>query len=127
MKFSYRRRITAARPEGHRLARAASAFAGEPLKKPCKSVDVIRPRKRRIVIMNHPFQILASFLDKYIDEVEGRSLEEPGPEIKGQLQQFASGTLTEPERNHVVSLLKDNPHWLPFLAEEVKARRTDKP
>jgi len=77
--------------------------------------------------MNHSFQILARFLDKYSEEVEGRSLEAPGTEVKAQLQQFAAGALAEPERSRVVGLLKENPHWVPLLADEVKARRTDQP
>ncbi|HXG47013.1 MAG TPA: hypothetical protein VNO52_05265 [Methylomirabilota bacterium] len=77
--------------------------------------------------MNNPFRILAGFLDKYTEEVEGRSLEEPSSEIKGCLQQFAAGGLKEPERSRIIGLLKENPQWLPLLAAEVKARRGDQP
>jgi hypothetical protein len=97
---------------------------GKRLKNFCKSASAVRHRKRRI--MNHPFQILAGFLDRYADEVEGRSMEELTPEIKAQLQQFASGALADSERRRVIGLLKDNPQWLALLAAEVKVHRGDK-
>ena len=75
--------------------------------------------------MNKSFQILAGFLDRFSGEVEGRSLEEPSPELKLKLQQFARGTLAEAERDGLILLLKQNPHWIPLLASEAKAMRRD--
>jgi hypothetical protein len=76
--------------------------------------------------MSHPFQILTEFLRQYGDEVEGRSLEEPNTEIKRKLQRFVSGASEETERTELVGLLQDNPQWVPWLAAEVKAQRTEK-
>jgi len=75
--------------------------------------------------MNESFQILAGFLERFSDEVEGRSLEEPSTELKLKLQQFARGTLAEAERDPLILLLKQNPQWIPLLAAEAKAMRRD--
>ena len=52
-------------------------------------------------------------------------MEEPSPELKLKLQQFARGTLAEAERDPLILLLKQNPHWIPLLAGEAKAMRRD--
>ena len=73
--------------------------------------------------MANEFAILAKFLDRYSDDVEGRSMEEPSAEVRQKLRDFASGSLPEAERNDVISLLQTNPHWVPLLASEAKALR----
>ena len=75
--------------------------------------------------MSNEFAILAKFLDRYGDDVEGRSMEEPSAEVQQKLKDFAAGSLPEGERNDVISLLQTNPHWVPLLAREAKALRKD--
>jgi hypothetical protein len=73
--------------------------------------------------MSNAFTVLSKFLDRYSDDVEGRSMEPPSAEVQQKLKSFASGSLSEAERNDVVALLQANPHWVPVLAREAKALR----
>lgn len=73
--------------------------------------------------MSNEFAILTKFLDRYGDDVEGRSMEEPSAEVQQKLKEFAAGSLAETERRDVISLLQMNPHWVPMLAREAKALR----
>ena len=78
-----------------------------------------------MVNTTNTFTILASFLDHFGREVEGRELQEPSEEFARKLGQFARGELPERERAEVMSLLSLNPDWIWRLAEEVKALRVD--
>lgn len=69
------------------------------------------------------FRVLAEFLDTFGEDVAGRAHEEPPPEVLNRLAQFARGELAEADRTDLVSQLKDNPHWVSFLAREVKNQR----
>jgi hypothetical protein len=73
--------------------------------------------------MSNPFEILTGFLDRYGDDVQGRELEEMPPELKAKLSAFARGGLAPAERGEIARQLKDNPSWVGFLAEEVRAVR----
>lgn len=73
--------------------------------------------------MANQFTILARFLDRYGDDVEGRSMEAPSAEVQQKLRNFASGSLSDAEREDVIALLQTNPHWVPLLAQETKALR----
>jgi hypothetical protein len=73
--------------------------------------------------MSNSFTVLTRFLERYGDDVEGRSMEEPSAELKLKLKSFAAGGLSEAERNDVIGLLQVNPHWVPLLAREVKDLR----
>lgn len=73
--------------------------------------------------MSNPFEILSRFLDRYSDDVEGRSLEEPSTDVQLKLKRFAVGGLSETERNEMVALLQANPQWVTLLAREAKALR----
>ena len=75
--------------------------------------------------MSNAFTVLSKFLDRYGDDVEGRSMEEPSTEVQQKLRSFAAGSLSEAERNDVIALLQTNPHWVPLLAREAKALRTE--
>ena len=75
--------------------------------------------------MANTFTILSRFLDRYSDDVEGRSMEEPSADVQQKLRDFATGSLSEAERNNVIALLQTNPHWVPLLAREAKALRRD--
>lgn len=74
--------------------------------------------------MSNPFTVLSKFLERYGDDVEGRSMEEPSADVKLKLRSFAAGGLSGTERNDVIGLLQANPHWVPLLAREVKDLRT---
>jgi hypothetical protein len=73
--------------------------------------------------MPETFEILAQFLDRFEREVEGRELTQPPEAVSLKLQQFARGTLPEPDRAELLGLLKQNPEWLAPLAQAVKALR----
>lgn len=72
---------------------------------------------------NDNFTILASFLERFGHEVEGREIAEPADEAKAKLEQLARGGLPEAEQAQLWLLLKQHPQWLAWLAQEVKARR----
>jgi len=73
--------------------------------------------------MANQFTILARFLDRFGDDVEGRSMEAPTAEVQQKLKNFAGGSLSEAERKDVIALLQTNPQWVPLLAKETKALR----
>ena len=75
--------------------------------------------------MPNTFELLARFLHRYGDDVEGHSLEEMPEDVKLKLQDFAAGKLPAPERVQIAGLLRENPKWIGLLADTVKgARRT---
>jgi hypothetical protein len=75
--------------------------------------------------MSNTFEILAGFLDRLENEVEGRELQEPPEAVRTKLRAFARGDLPETERGELLTLLSQNPGWIAPLAAEVKALRTD--
>lgn len=75
--------------------------------------------------MANEFEILAGFLAKFGDEVEGRELQDPPKNIQAQMHALARGTLSEAERAQLFTLLNENPQWLGRLADEVKSLRTE--
>ncbi|MBM3834899.1 MAG: zf-HC2 domain-containing protein [Verrucomicrobia bacterium] len=70
------------------------------------------------------FKILTAFLDKFAVEAEGNTPVEPTEEIKRKLGAFAKGELPEAEREELIALLKANPHWVSFLADQAKMLRS---
>jgi hypothetical protein len=73
--------------------------------------------------MPDTFQILARFLERYGDDVEGRAVTEPAVEAREKLQRLARGTLPETEQAELFTLLSRNPDWIGWLAREVKSLR----
>ena len=73
--------------------------------------------------MPTPFEILARFLERYGDDVQGRELEEMPPELKSKLSAFARGGLKAAERGEIARMLKDHPRWVAVLAQRVRAAR----
>ena len=73
--------------------------------------------------MSNSFEILSRFLERFGDDVEGRSLEEPPTDFHLKLKRFAGGALSDTERNEVIALLHANPQWVALLACEAKALR----
>jgi hypothetical protein len=76
--------------------------------------------------MSNDFEILAGFLERFGDDVEGREHHEPPPEIRSQLRDLARGRLPQAECADLLVLLNRNPAWIASLAEEVKATRAGK-
>jgi hypothetical protein len=74
--------------------------------------------------MANEFEILANFLAKFSDEVEGRELQDLPRDMQVKLRELAQGNLAESERLRLFDLLKENPAWIGRLADEVKAMRT---
>jgi hypothetical protein len=77
--------------------------------------------------MSNSFTVLSKFLERYGDDVEGRSMEEPSADVQVKLKSFAAGRLSEAERNDVIALLQANPHWVPLLAREAKSLQASAP
>lgn len=75
--------------------------------------------------MANEFEILAGFLAKFGDEVEGRELQDLPKDVQVKLRELAHGNLPESERSRVFDLLKENPAWIGRLADEVKALRAE--
>jgi len=73
--------------------------------------------------MSNTFEILAGLLARFGEEVEGRSLSEPGGDVIEQLKLLACGSLPDEKRPALFELLNQNPEWLARLAGEVKALR----
>ena len=73
--------------------------------------------------MPNTFEILAGFLDRAEMEVEGRALEGPPEAVKLKLHDFARGALPEAEQTELIGQLNQNRHWIPLLADAVKALR----
>ena len=73
--------------------------------------------------MPDTFQILAKFLERFGDEVEGRALQELPKDAQASLQRLARGTLPEEDQAGLFALLNKNPAWVGWLAQEVKALR----
>ena len=74
--------------------------------------------------MANEFEVLAGFLAKFGDEVEGRELQYLPKNVQTQLGELARGALPENERSQLFSLLNENPAWIGQLADEVKALRS---
>jgi hypothetical protein len=74
--------------------------------------------------MQNTFEILAGFLARYGEEVEGRETSPLPTEIKNKLLAFARGDLTETDQLDLIRRLNERPDWIAFLAGEIKALRT---
>ena len=73
--------------------------------------------------MNDELKVLAGFLAKYTEDVEGRSAEEPPAEIVTRIEAFAKGSLDEANRAKLSEALKKNPHWINRLAEAARRQK----
>jgi len=77
--------------------------------------------------MAETFEILAGFLEKFGTEVEGRMLADPTATEQDRLRQLARGQLPPAEREAMMMSLNDHPHWVAWLAREVKRLRGTEP
>ena len=69
------------------------------------------------------FKLLAEFLERAEPEVAGRGRPDPPEAIQIQLRNLARGELPAADQAGLISRLAENPQWMPFLAEAVKALR----
>ena len=89
-----------------------------------QSADFFRHDGKGLIMANE-FEILAGFLAKFGDEVEGRELQDLPNDVQAKLRELARGSLPETERSRLFDLLNQNPQWIGRLADEVKALRTE--
>jgi hypothetical protein len=73
--------------------------------------------------MPNTFEILAGFLSRFGDEVEGRESSSRPPEVSVQLCRFARGQLPAVEQAGLIQQLNEHPDWVAALAAEAKALR----
>lgn len=73
--------------------------------------------------MPNNFEILAGFLARHDDEVEGHETVPLPAGVADQLRRFAQGQLTGPAQSEIIQQLGQHPDWVAFLATEVKALR----
>jgi hypothetical protein len=74
--------------------------------------------------MPNTFEILAGFLERFGDEVEGHEAPLPSSEIESKLRDLAGGNLPAAEQSQLFKLLSENPQWISHLAKEVRALRS---
>jgi hypothetical protein len=69
------------------------------------------------------FKVLFRFLELSEGEVHGRQSSSPPPHIEKLLRALLSGELDEPKRKQLCEVLRGQPRWLAWLAEQIKSRR----
>jgi len=69
------------------------------------------------------FKVLFRFLDLAEGEVQGRQSSRPPPETEKLLRALLSGELGEEKRIDLCEMLRDEPGWLAWFAEQIKKRR----
>jgi hypothetical protein len=69
------------------------------------------------------FKVLFRFLELSEGEVQGRQSSSPPPHIEKLLRALLSGELDEPKRKQLCEVLRGQPRWLAWLAEQIKSRR----
>ena len=81
-------------------------------------------QKSSVKYMPNSFEILAGFLERFGEEVEGREAPLPPSEIERKLRELVRGNLSEAEQSQLFRVLNENPQWISHLANEVKALRS---
>jgi hypothetical protein len=69
------------------------------------------------------FTALFQFVERFGPEVSGRNLPQPVGEHAEDFERFIRGEATTEERQKLCELLRDNPHWLRWLASRIKEER----
>jgi hypothetical protein len=69
------------------------------------------------------FKVLFRFLELTEGEVQGRQSARPPAHVERLLRGLLSGELDSPKRRQLCELLRDQPRWLAWLAEQIKNRR----
>jgi hypothetical protein len=69
------------------------------------------------------FKVLFDFLELIGDEVVGRQSARPPPQVEQSLRSLLSGELDERKRRELCEVLREQPKWLAWLADQIKDRR----
>ena len=69
------------------------------------------------------FEILFRFLELADGEVQGRQSARPPADIERLVTALLSGQLAEEKRIELCEVLRDQPAWLAWFAEQIKKRR----
>ena len=78
--------------------------------------------------MKADFSSLFRLFDSIEKQVEGRGSSQPPEEVRVMLEGLMSGTLSsKKERGEAFELLRKEPGWLEWFAEQLKARRKNLP
>ena len=70
------------------------------------------------------FTALFQFVERFGPEVSGHNLLQPGGEHADRFERFVRGQASTEEREKLCELLRDNPHWLQWLASRIKDERS---
>jgi hypothetical protein len=73
------------------------------------------------------FEILFRFLELADGEVQGRQSSRPPAEIEKLVMALLSGQLDTEKRIELCEVLRDQPAWLAWFAEQIKKRRKPAP
>jgi hypothetical protein len=69
------------------------------------------------------FKVIFRFLELTEGEVQGRQSARPPQDVEQMLRRLLSGELDAPKRKQLCEMLRDQPRWLAWLAEQIKNRR----
>jgi hypothetical protein len=73
--------------------------------------------------MTEDFAHIVEFLNRFQDEVQGRDLMYPDPELRQRLDRFARGECSQSEQGDLCQMLTRHPEWVVYLAECIKGLR----
>jgi hypothetical protein len=73
--------------------------------------------------MSAEFKVLFRFLDITEGEVQGRQSTRPPPRVEKLLRALLSGQLDDGQRRQLCEVLREQPRWLAWLADQIKNRR----
>jgi hypothetical protein len=69
------------------------------------------------------FKVIFRFLELTEGEVQGRQSTRPPQDVEQMLRGLLSGELDVPKRKQLCEMLRDQPRWLAWFAEQIKNRR----
>jgi len=69
------------------------------------------------------FKVLFRLLELMEGEVQGRQSARPPPRVERSLRALLSGELDEGQRRQLCEVLREQPRWLAWLADQIKNRR----
>jgi hypothetical protein len=69
------------------------------------------------------FKVVFRFLELSEGEVQGRQSARPPSRVEKSLRALLSGELNEVQRRQLCEVLREQPRWLAWLADQIKNRR----
>jgi hypothetical protein len=69
------------------------------------------------------FKVVFRFLELTEGEVQGRQSARPPARVEKSLRALLSGELDEGQRKQLCEVLREQPRWLAWLADQIKKRR----